>query len=65
MSLNNIIDAREIFGVRRLSALQLANLKHYFDTTKDSDPHLAGVVNREIKRRMEKSEMYEAIDYGD
>lgn len=62
---DNIRDIRPEIAARKLSALQLANLKAYFDTTPDSDPILHRAVKREIKRRVDRNEMYQDIINGE
>jgi hypothetical protein len=50
--------------VRSLSALQLTNLKYYFETEPNSDPRLHAIIKKEIKRRERNGEMYEDTACG-
>lgn len=65
MPSNNIINFRIEKQVRDLSALQLANLKYYFDTEPHTEYYLHRLIKKEIKRRQEKGEMYEDMACGE
>lgn len=65
MQSNNVINFRLQKQVRELTALQLANLKYYFDTENHGDTYLYRLLKKEIKRRELIGEMYEDIAYAD